>query len=170
MDKKQRSNLAGGIVLVLIGAWFLATQLVPGLDVRIFGSDGWPLIIVSVGVILLLIGLLTGVPEMAVPACIVGGIGGLLYWQNANNAWESWAYAWALIPGFVGVGTMLSGILGGKRGEITGGAWLVFISLVMFAIFSSFLGGPNLFGPYWPVLLIVGGLLILARGLFGRRK
>jgi hypothetical protein len=170
MDKKQRSNLAGGIVLVLIGAWFLLTQLVPGLEIRIFGDSGWPLIIISVGVILLIIGLLTGVPEMAVPACIVGGIGGLLYWQNATGNWESWAYAWALIPGFVGVGTMLSGIIGGKRGEIAGGAWMVFISLILFAVFSSFLGGLNVFGPYWPVLLIALGLIVLAQGLFRKRK
>jgi len=170
MDKKQRSNLAGGIVLVLIGAWFLLTQLVPGLELRIFGESGWPLIVVGAGVILLMIGLLTGVPEMAVPACIVGGIGGLLYWQNATGNWESWAYAWALIPGFIGVGTMLSGIIGGKRSEITGGAWMVFISLILFAVFSSFLGGPNLFGPYWPVLLIALGLIVLAQGLFRKRK
>lgn len=170
MEPKRRSNLAGGIVLVLLGVWFLLTQLVPGLEFRLFGAGGWPLIIVSVGVVLLVIGLLTGVPEMAVPACIVGGIGGLLYWQNATGNWESWAYAWALIPGFVGVGTMLSGIIAGKRGEITAGAWLVFISLVLFAIFSSFLGGPNLFGDYWPVLLIVLGLLVLVRGFFGKRK
>jgi hypothetical protein len=170
MDKKRRSNLAGGIVLVLLGVWFLLTQFVPGLELRIFGADGWPLIIVSVGVILLIIGLLTGVPEMAVPACIVGGIGGLLYWQNATGNWESWAYAWALIPGFVGVGTALSGIIAGKRGEITAGAWLVLISLILFAIFASFLGGPNLFGDYWPVLLIGLGLLILIRGMFGKKN
>lgn len=163
MNPKRRSNLAGGLVLILLGAWFLAVQRVPGLEARIFGEGGWPLIIVSVGVVLLLIGLLAGAPEMAVPACIVGGIGGLLYWQNAAGNWDSWAYAWALIPGFVGLGTLLSGILAGKRGEILSGAWLIFISLVLFAVFAALLGGPNLFGAYWPVLLIVLGLVLLVR-------
>lgn len=165
MNPKRRSNLAGGLVLVLLGAWFLAVQLVPGLETRIFGEGGWPLIIVSVGAVLLIIGLLAGVPEMAVPACIVGGVGGLLYWQNATGNWDSWAYAWALIPGFVGVGTLLSGIIAGKRGEISAGAWLIFISLILFAVFASLLGGPNLLGAYWPVLLIILGLAILVRGL-----
>jgi len=118
---------------------------------------------------LLIIGLLTGVPAMAIPACIVGGIGGLLYWQNSTGNWESWTYAWTLIPGFVGVGTILSGLLGGEpRQSVRGGFWLVAISLALFAFFGSFLGGLNLLGPYWPALLILLGLLLLVRSLFRR--
>ena len=169
MEQKRKSNLAGGLVLILIGAAFLAAQLVPGWSEWVFGEFGWPLIIVGVGVLLLLIGLLTGAWGMAVPACIVGGIGGLLYWQNATGHWETWAYAWALIPGFTGVGTILAGLLGRKSGEVQAGAWLVLISLILFFIFGSFLGGMGWLGPYWPVLLIVLGLLILGRGLFRRR-
>ncbi|HUV89374.1 MAG TPA: hypothetical protein VMY80_06955, partial [Anaerolineae bacterium] len=95
---------------------------------------------------------------------------GLLYWQNATGHWESWAYAWTLIPGFVGVGIILAGILGGGlRKALGGGGWLILISLVLFAIFGSFLGGLNLLGPYWPVLLIVLGLFILVERLVRRR-
>jgi len=166
MDSRRRSSLAAGLVLILLGAWFLASQWVPAL--RIWVS--WPLIIVGVGALLLIIGLATGVPAMAVPACIVGGIGGLLYWQNSTGNWESWTYAWTLIPGFVGVGTILSGLLGGEtRQSVRGGLWLVAISLAMFAFFGSFLGGLNLLGPYWPALLILLGLLLLVRSLFRRR-
>lgn len=166
MDHRRRLSLAAGLVLILLGAWFLAIQWVPGLQVWF----SWPLIIVGVGVLLLMIGLLTGVPAMAVPACIVGGIGGLLYWQNATGHWESWAYVWTLIPGFVGVGIVLSGLLGGEaRQAIRGGGWLILISLVLFAVFGSFFGALGLVGPYWPVLLIVLGLLALARSLFRSR-
>ena len=166
MDRRRRSNLAAGLVLTLLGAWFLAIQWVPGLQAWF----SWPLIIVGGGVLLLIIGLLTRVPAMAVPACIVGGIGGLLYWQNATGNWESWVYAWALIPGFVGVGIVLSGLLGGEtRQAVRGGGWLILISLVLFAVFGSFFGALGLVGPYWPVLLIVLGLLALARSLFRSR-
>ena len=103
MDSQRRSSLVGGLVLVLLGALFLAVQWLPGLQLWF----SWPLIIIGIGVLLLIVGLLTGVPAMAIPACIVGGIGGLLYWQNATGNWESWAYAWTLIPGFVGVGMVL---------------------------------------------------------------
>jgi hypothetical protein len=166
MDSQRRSSLAGGLVLVLLGALFLAVQWVPGLQLWF----SWPLIIIGIGVLLLIVGLLTGVPAMAMPACIVGGIGGLLYWQNATGNWESWAYAWTLIPGFVGVGMVLSGLLGGDtRQTIRGGGWLILISLVLFAVFASFFGALGLVGSYWPVLLIVLGLLLLAQSLFRSR-
>ena len=166
MNSKRRSGLVGGLVLILLGVWFLVTQWVPGLQVWF----SWPMIIVGVGALLLIIGLLAGAPAMAVPACIVGGIGGLLYWQNATGNWDSWSYAWALIPGFVGVGVLVSGLLGGEtRQSIREGGWLILISLVLFAVFGSLFGGLGLLGPYWPVLLILLGLLLLARVAFRRR-
>jgi len=166
MDSQRRSSVAGGLVLILLGALFLAVQWVPGLQLWF----SWPLIIIGIGVLLLIVGLLTGVPAMAMPACIVGGIGGLLYWQNATGNWESWAYAWTLIPGFVGVGMVLSGLLGGDtRQMVSGGGWLILISLVLFAVFASFFGAMGLVGRYWPVLLIGLGLLVLAQSLFRSR-
>ena len=166
MDRRRGSSLAAGLVLILLGAWFLVAQWVPGLQIWF----SWPLTIVGLGVLLLIIGLLTRVPAMAVPACIVGGIGGLLYWQNATGNWESWAYAWTLIPGFVGVGIVLSGLLGGEsRQSVSGGGWLILISLVLFTIFGSFFGALGIVGDYWPVLLILLGLLILIRSLFRSR-
>jgi len=166
MDRRRRSSLVGGLVLILLGAWFLVVQWVPGLQIWF----SWPLIIVGVGGLLLIIGLLTGVPGLAVPACIVGGIGGLLYWQNTTGNWESWAYAWTLTPGFVGVGIVLSGLLGGEtRQSLRGGGWLILISLVLFTVFGSFFGALGLMGDYWPVLLILLGLLVLARPLFRPR-
>ena len=170
MDRRRRSNLVVGLLLILLGVWFIAVQFVPELRAWMDIEYAWPLIIVGVGVLLLVIGLLTGAPAMAVPACIVGGIGGLLYWQNATGNWESWAYMWTLIPGFVGVGVVLSALLGGEtRQALSGGAWLILISLVLFAVFGSFLGGLGLLGPYWPVLLIALGLLALLRPLFRSR-
>jgi len=169
MDRRRRSSLAAGLVLILLGAWFLVVQFVPGLQVWMDIEYSWPLIIVGVGVLLLVIGLLTRVPTMAVPACIIGGVGGLLYWQNATGNWESWAYAWTLIPGFVGVGIVLSGLLGGEvRQSVRGGGRLILISLVLFAVFGSFFGALGLVGHYWPVLLIGLGLLLLAQSLFRR--
>ncbi len=163
----RRSSLAFGVILVLLGIWFLAVQFVPGLN-ALFGPEmTWPLIVVGVGVLLLVFGILSGTPGMAVPACVVGGIGLLLYWQNATNNWQSWAYAWTLIPGFAGVGVILNGLLGhDTRNSLVGGVWLIIISLVMFAIFASFLGGPSIVGQYWPVLIIALGVLLLVRSLF----
>jgi hypothetical protein len=167
---QRRSSLAFGLVLVLLGVWFLVVQFIPGLQDWFRLEMTWPLIIVGVAVLMLVFGILAGIPVLVMPASIVGGIGGLLYWQNATGNWESWAYAWTLIPGFVGVGTILMGLWGQEtRRSITGGVWLIAISLVLFAVFGSFLGGPNLFGPYWPVLLIAFGVLLLIQSFFRSR-
>ncbi len=170
MERRTRTSIVGGLLLILLGLFSLAYQVMPERLAWLQLEMGWPLIVVAVGVGLLVFGLLVGAPGMAIPACIVAGIGLILYWQNATGNYETWSYAWALIPGFVGVGTILNGLLGGGklREALEGGFWLILISLVLFAIFGSFLGGLNLFGPYWPALLILLGLIVLVRSFFRR--
>jgi len=170
MNKRRRTGLVGGLILILLGLWFLAMQIIPGLQTLINLEFSWPLFVIGAGVVLLILGLLTGEPGMAVPACIVGGIGVLLYYQNETGNWASWAYAWTLIPGFAGIGAILAGLLGDKpKQSVRDGVNLIIISAVMFVIFSSFLGGQNLLGPYWPVLLILLGLWFLIQPLFRRK-
>ncbi len=170
MTERHRSRVVIGILLVILGLWFMAVQIVPGLRDWAQLNLAWPLIVVAVGLSLLVIGLLSSTPGMAVPACVVAGIGGLLYWQNATGNWASWAYAWTLIPGFAGIGTMLAGLLGDRSASVSGGAWTVLISVVLFAAFGSLLGGPSVLGAYWPVLLIGLGLLLLIRPLTRSRS
>lgn len=162
--------MIAGSLLILLGAWLLAVQLVPGLRAWIDVEVTWPLFIVGAGVVLLVIAVLTGIAGLAVPACIVGGIGVVMYWQDATGNWESWSYAWALIPGFVGLGVIVSGLLGGKiRQSVSGGGWLILISLVLFVALGSFFGELNWLGPYWPLFLVGLGLLIMVRGLLPAR-
>jgi len=166
MDAQSRRNLAGGIIMVLVGALLLVFQLVPELGMTLRISYSWPLIVIGLGALFFIFGLLFNAPGMAVPACIIGGIGGLLYWQNITGRWETWAYTWALIPGFAGVGAFLAGLLEGKfRSALRDGGTLVVISLILFAIFASFLGGFNFLGAYWPALIILFGVWLLIRPL-----
>jgi hypothetical protein len=170
MNRNERMRLVGGLLLVLLGAWLLAVRIVPSLDDWLNISYSWPVIVIGVGVGLFFLGALLGAPGMAVPACIVGGIGGLLYWQNATGNWSSWSYVWALIPGFVGVGVILNGLLEGTfRSSLREGGWLVLISLVMFFIFGSAFGELGLMGDYWPVLVIALGLWMLVRPFLRKR-
>jgi hypothetical protein len=162
MDKGRRSALAGGIILILLGLLFLAGQF----NLLSWAGDlTWPLILVGIGAAMLIIGLLVGEPGMAVPACVVAGIGGILYWQNETGQWETWAYVWTLIPGFVGIGTILAGLFEWKWETIRGGIWLLAISAILFAIFSSIFapmfGGTSLLGQWWPLLVILLGIMTL---------
>ena len=164
MDSRNRFNIAGGLVLTLLGVFFLAFQLVPELRAWIEPRAAWPLIIVGVGVVQLLVALVTWTPGMVVGACVLTGIGGLLFWQNATGNWASWSYAWALIPGFSGIGLFLSYAMRGEwRAAFSRGGNLLVTSAILFLVFGSFFGGINLLGAYWPVLLIALGVWLLAR-------
>jgi hypothetical protein len=167
MDAQRRSNLIFGTLLLLVGGWFLALQFFPGLEELINFDYEWPLLVVATGAVFFLFALVARAPGLAVPAAIISGIGGLLYYQNSTGDWDSWAYAWALIPGFVGVGVLLSNLLEGRfvRG-LREGLSLIAFSLILFGIFGAFLGGPEIFATYWPVLLILWGIRIMTRGIF----
>ncbi len=166
---KSRTNVAVALLLIGLGAWFLAVEFYPPLKTFAYNSTSWPLPIIGAGVYLAVLALALWTPGLWIPACIVGGIGGLLYWQNLTGEWGTWAYTWTLIPGFVGVGMLISGFLSRNRRQIVGAGWNIFTSLVLFAIFGSFLGGITILGLYWPVLLILLGLVILGTGLFRRK-
>jgi hypothetical protein len=172
MSREKRSDLIFGIILLLIGGWFLAAEfnLVPGLNELINMQYQWPLIVIGVGVFLFLLGLIVHAPGLSVPACIVSGIGGILYWSNSTGNWADWTYLWTLIPGFVGVGVILSTLLGGEeRRGYREGLRLILISAILFVIFLMIFSGQGYFLKYWPILVILAGVWIIIQNLFRRK-
>jgi len=176
MNSRARTFLVLGLVLILGGAWMIALVNNPELKAQWASLVSWPLLVVAVGFGLLLLGLLVNAPDMAIPATIVAGIGLILYYQNQSGNWASWAYMWALIPGFVGLGTVLAGILGGGGWRrVREGLDLMLFSLIMYAIFAALFaplfGGPSVLGPYGPAgLFIAAGLYVIIRGVLATRK
>lgn len=166
----NRQGVVWGLLLILAGAFFLATRIMPD----VFGEIYWPYIVIGIGVAFLVAAILTRIGGLAVPAMVVGGIGGILYWQAVTGLWESWAYVWTLIPGFVGVGVILAGLLD-RRGPRfdSGGLSLIAISAMGFLIFGSAFGqlfGLNFsVGALWPLFLIGIGVVSLISALFRRR-
>jgi len=150
----------------------VATKQIPQLGSWWAHNYVWPIWVIGAGAIILIIGMLVGAPGMAVPACIVAGVGGILYYQNATNDFSSWSYLWTLIPGFVGVGSILAGLLGDNtRHNLGQGINALATSAVLFLIFATVLGGLKLLGSYGlPVILILLGVYIIARGLFRNKE
>src|SRR4030043_733226 len=172
MSKERRSDFVFGTLLIIIGGWFLAAQfdLVPGLKDIMNIEYQWPLIVIGIGIFLFFLGLLLRIPGMSVPACIVGGIGGLLYWTNSNQNWEAWAYLWTLIPGFVGIGIILTTLLGGQeKNGYREGLKLILISAILFVIFVMLFSGQDQFLKYWPILVIIGGIWIIIQTIFRKK-
>lgn len=157
---QKRSSITGGIILIATGVLFLLLQMYPALADSLNIGRQWPLIIVGVGVFFL-IGAM-GKPQLTIPGSVLSGIGGILYYQNLSGNWASWAYVWTLIPGFVGIGLILAGVLERKNGVgWHAGIRLMVISLVLFAIFAVFFNGLGGWGQLWPVLLILAGVWLV---------
>ncbi|HEY3312864.1 MAG TPA: hypothetical protein VGK00_14585 [Anaerolineales bacterium] len=166
---RNRTQLALGLILILLGAWFIAQRQVPALNQLTQIYMSWPLNIVAAGALLFLIGLLVGAPGMSIPAAIVAGIGGILYYQKMTSDYTSWSFMWTLIPGFVGVGEIVAGLLSSSNYRARSGVNLIVTSAVLFIIFAAIFGRLNILGPYGPaVLLILVGVWVLARGLWHR--
>jgi hypothetical protein len=174
MNSQGRTQLALGVILILLGAWFLADRSIPAFHTLFEKYTEFPFNMFLIGGGILIIGLVLGSPGLAVPAAIVAGIGGIFYYQETFNDYESWSYMWSLIPGFVGVGSILAGLLGDNMAHnVKRGLNLMVISAVLFLVFSSFFGGWELLGNYGPaILLILLGLWVLGSGIYRsfRRK
>jgi hypothetical protein len=168
MNREGRTQLALGLLLILLGVWFLADRSLPAFHQLVGRYSEWPLNLVAIGTGLLLLGLFIGAPGMAVPAAIVAGLGGIFYYQETTGDYASWSYMWTLIPGFMGVGSILAGLLGeNTRRSVRRGLDLLVVSAVLFLVFSSAFGGLKILGDYGAaILLILLGLWVLGNGLF----
>jgi hypothetical protein len=164
--RQNRSNLFLGFLLILIGVWLMVTRQVPSIQEWLDENFIWPMWVIGAGALVFLIGLITGAPGMAIPASIIAGIGGILYYQEITSNFSSWSYMWTLIPGFVGVGEILTGILGERtRRNLSSGLKNLVVSAVMFLAFGTFFGGLSILGDYGaPILIILLGVYVLARG------
>ena len=175
MEKRNRTQLVLGAILILVAGWLIATRVDPTLAKMIhLPPFEWPMWVIFAGAVLLVIGLLVGAPDMAVPACIVAGIGGILYYQNASGHWESWSYMWTLIPGFVGIGSILAGLLGNNfKQSVRQGLNTLIVSVILFAIFGTIFNAWTIFGRYSmyvPIaLLFLAGIWLIVRGLLRRK-
>jgi hypothetical protein len=167
---EKRNGVVWGILLILMGGFFLVTRLMPDL----FGVIYWPFIIIGLGLMFLLLAVLTRSGGLAIPGCIIGGIGGIFYWQAMTNHYESWAYIWTLIPGFVGLGVIIASLLDHEHPHFdSGGLVLMAISALGFLVFGSafgaLLGFPFNVNQLWPLFLIGIGVIILISTIFRKR-
>jgi len=161
-DKAGRAVAA--LTLILLGAYLLALQFFPALRVYALNESNWPLLLVGLGGVFLAAALLTRKPRGLVSAVVVSGVGAILYWQNATGNWASWAYMWTLLPGLFGIGFFLMHVMEGnlRNGVVIGGT-LIVLSGAAFLLFSSMYGAFAFLGTYWPLLLVLLGVILLAQ-------
>jgi hypothetical protein len=165
------SGLALGLVLVVVGVFFLIMRLFQ-IDLSTYG---WPLYVIIPGLTLLIVGFVSLGTGALVPGGIVTVTGLILAAQNATGDWASWAYAWTLVvPGGAGLGLFMQGLRVHDSKQVRLGRNLMFWSALMFMIgFVIFESIFNISGQDFgivsraalPVLLIIIGVTLLARSM-----
>ena len=165
-----------GLLLVGAGALFLLARF----SVFDFGDVAWPLFVLVPGVLLLALALRGGErAALAVPGAVVSAVGLILFWQNATDRFETWAYLWALIPAAAAGGAWLSAHLRHDGGDTGAGAarkararrdatralgllavFAIFFEVFIFGGLASVLGGV-LGSALLPLALIALGLYLL---------
>ena len=174
MNRHGRSQLTIGVLLILVGAWFLLDRTVPSFHTLFSKYGEFPINMFMIGGVIFIIGLVLGQPGFSVPAAIVAGLGGIFYYQKMSNDASSWSFMWTLIFAFIGIGNILQGLLGDDFGfNIRRGLKLIAFSAALFLVFSSIFGGWELLGSFGPaILLIVLGVWVLGSGIYRsyRRK
>jgi hypothetical protein len=161
----QKNSLIFGLFLIVIGALFITYQFIPGLKTTLRDIVTWPMIIIALGAYLVIKHLVEQDNQGIVSGCVILGIGGLLYWQNLTHTWDAW-YNWLLVPGFVGVGHLLTSLAGNRSGRpLERGLWLIGLSAVLYAIFSPLLKVNWMAQQYWPILLIAAGLFLIVKAV-----
>lgn len=163
-----------GLVLVLGGALLLVFQLFGWR----FGEILWPFFILVPGLLILSAAFLGGrsLAPLFIPGSVITTLGLIFLVQNATDHFESWAYAWALMPAATGAGLFLQGRRVGNR-ELTGqGRRMAGIGGAVFLLGALFFEG-FIFGDFrntWlfriglPLVLIAAGTVLLLRQSSGR--
>jgi hypothetical protein len=163
-----------GLVLIAVGAVVL---LVPQVGFDLFGSIGswgWPLFIIVPGFVLLAVSLVPAPPQgigFAIAGAIVTTVGSLLLYQSRTGHWESWAYAWALIPMAAGAALVLYGLYARSSSMVRGGTWMAGIAAVLFAtglwFFEGIFAGelrPDV-TEWWPIVIVLIGAVLVLRAV-----
>jgi hypothetical protein len=168
--------LFGGI-LILVGLAAAGLRYAD-IDLGIDLDEAWPFLVIIPGLVLLSLSVLPTPPEglgFAISGSIVTSVGLILLAQTITDAWASWAYVWALIPGAAGLGMAVYGAATRMTEFVERGVRLVLIAGVMFlvgrwyfeAIFATG-EQPIDIETWWPVAMIAIGAIIAIRAIFGR--
>lgn len=164
MNPTNRGSLVVGLLLIGLGVLFFAFNVIPGIDIGAL----WPMIFIVLAVGFFAPPLLwpqarEGLSGLMIPGAILLMLGLIFFYDTLSGDWASWAYAWTLIPGGVGLGLWLGSWYGrwGKD-SMAVGQWMLAISVLVFGLFGTLFGSPAL-KIAGPILLILGGVLLMAR-------
>jgi hypothetical protein len=148
-----------------------------GIDIPdLLGGSGWTLFIIVPGVMLLIAAALAvggAAQGLTTAGAIVTTVGLILLYQDRTGHFESWAYAWALIPMSVGVSLIVHGLRVARRDLVDVGLRMVAILGVLFVVAGWYFETvfetgrvPFDLGEAWPLVLVAVGVIVVLSTLF----
>ncbi|MGD8555047.1 MAG: hypothetical protein PVJ32_06375 [Anaerolineales bacterium] len=161
MQTTNRASVVFGTLLIGLGIFLLVARFVPGLTL----GTAWPIIFAFLAIAFYLPAIFwpsarPGLAGLYIPGTILLVLGLIFSYNTLTEDWESWAFAWLLIPAGVGLGLTLASWVGkwGRTPQQVG-FWMVLVNVSLFALTAVFFGEPIL-KSIAPALLILVGLLI----------
>jgi hypothetical protein len=172
MTDRTKPSFVIGILLILVGALYFLGELF-----KVSLTHLWPFFVIASGLVFFVAMFVAGKSTgyLAIPGSIIMVIGLLLLYQSLTGHWESWSYAWALIPFGVGAGLWIYGLYGGMESLRDAGRRTMGVGLVLFVVFGAFFelligisGRGYQSQIIWPAALIVLGVYLLLSRVFQR--
>jgi len=169
-----------GLSLVLAGLGALMLRQI-GVEVGdVIGEGGWPFFVIIPGLILLAAAFVPAPPRgigFAIGGSIATTVGLILLYQQTTDHWESWAYAWSLLPLAAGLALAVYGFASRNREFTSIGMWLAGFAAVLFVagfwffetVFESGRAPLDL-GTWWPAILVGVGALIIGKAVVGSSR
>lgn len=164
---ERRGSMLGGLVIIGIGIWFLMASL--GVDLPSIGNM-WP-IFPTLGGMAFLVAYLTGKEKDS--GFLIPGVGGFLIglffflFTFGVYEWAEMDRLWPVFPLIGGIAFLAMYLV-----EREGGLLVPAIGGIGVGIVGLFftMSGLSLawLGTYWPVILIIVGLIVLAKNLLRR--
>ena len=164
MENTNRSTVILGTFLIAVGVIYLLLNLIPGVE----SGRTWPVIFFFLAAAFFLPSFVwpqakKGLAGLFIPGSIMLVLGLIFTYDVFTGDWGSWAYAWLLIPGGVGLGLLLGSAAGNwGSGSFQTGLWMLGVDLGLFALFATIFGN-QLLRIAGPALIIVAGAVILLR-------
>jgi len=172
--RRNRGTLVAAVLLIGFGLFFL---LVNTSVIRVSMVQLWPAIPVLIGAALF-VQFFAG--RMRDPGLVTGGtiflLIGLFFFLFTLGVtieplgrirWGDMAVLWPAIPTIIGVGILMQWIFGGLRDHGLLIPVMIFLLIGLGGFASTLRGIPtfSILVDYWPVLLIVIGVIVMARAI-----
>jgi hypothetical protein len=165
MSDRNKPSIVIGTLLIAFGVLIFLGEIFKS---TIF--QFWPLFIIASGLMFFVAMFVAGKSTgfLAIPGSIITTVGLILFYQALTNRWETWAYAWALIPLSVGIGMWIFGKFSELPELCSGGRHVINVGLVLFVVFGIFFelligisGAIRNNELLWPLALVALGIYLL---------